>query len=62
MTCARGSLQCPLLRIFDSNSTPTHVLPPRSESQGMAANKAKLEFVKLYYEFPSKVLYSDTRA
>ena len=34
-----------------------HVFP-----QGMAADKAKLEFVKLYYEFPSKVLYSDTRA
>ncbi|KAK2079075.1 hypothetical protein QBZ16_002765 [Prototheca wickerhamii] len=30
--------------------------------KGMAADKAKLEFVKLYYEFPSKVLYSDTRA
>ena len=29
--------------------------------KGMPADKAKLEFVKLYYEFPVKALYSDTR-
>eukprot|EP00699_Malawimonas_sp_californiana_P000829 EC714395.1.p1 GENE.EC714395.1~~EC714395.1.p1 ORF type:complete len:186 (+),score=44.74 EC714395.1:3-560(+) len=30
--------------------------------KGTAEPKAKLEFVRLYYEFPVKSLYSDTRA
>lgn len=29
--------------------------------KGMATEKAKHEFVKTYYEFPVKALYSDTR-
>lgn len=29
--------------------------------KGMEASKAKLEFVKSYYEFPVKCLYNDTR-
>jgi len=33
-----------------------------SNIKGMAADKARLEFVKTYYEFPVKCLYSDTRA
>jgi acyl-CoA-binding protein len=30
--------------------------------KGMAVDKAKMQFVKSYYEFPPSVLYSDTRA
>lgn len=29
--------------------------------QGVATEKAKLEFVRTYYEFPAKALYTDTR-
>lgn len=29
--------------------------------KGTAAGKAKLEFVRAYYEFPAKALYNDTR-
>lgn len=29
--------------------------------KGMPADKARLEFVKTYYEFPVKSLYTDTR-
>ena len=61
MTCERASLRC--TPPCDLSKSPLTLFSPlRSESQGMAADKAKLEFVKLYYEFPSKVLYSDTRA
>lgn len=35
-------------------------LPPRC--QGVAADKAKLEFVRAYWEFPAKALYQDARA
>ena len=34
----------------------------RRAVQGMAADKARLEFVRTYYEFLPKVLYTDTRA
>lgn len=41
----------------------THLLlTPLPPPQGMAAEKAKLGFVKAYWEFLPKALYSDTRA
>lgn len=40
---------------------PAHPGPNMHGLQGMAADKAKLAFVRAYYEFSPKALYTDTR-
>lgn len=42
--------------------SPPALLAALPSPQGVAAGKAKLEFVRAYYEFSPKSLYSDTRA
>ena len=56
---------CPLLTTDQPTHQPTSTVPhtPPPCLQGMAAPKARLEFVRAYYEFPGKTaLYSDTRS
>lgn len=53
----------PLLsRLLPTSARSPNPAPELSTSlQGMAAAKAKLEFVRAYYEFSPKSLYKDER-